>query len=103
MRQSIPGVHASKNLAAAASHFGSKVRSGLRLTPAILFGRDRDKVVEAFHGPRWFTNEAYAGPRAFDHPKILDAFAWHYVCDSPWFGNSRVFVRKEKLTLNGSG
>jgi CubicO group peptidase (beta-lactamase class C family) len=66
------------------------------------FARQNGAVVEAFHGPRWFTNESYAGPKTFDYPKTWDAFAGHYRCESPWFGSTRVFVRKGKLTLDGT-
>jgi D-alanyl-D-alanine carboxypeptidase len=66
------------------------------------FGRNNGVVVEAFHGPRWFTNERYAGPKTFDYPKGWDAFVGQYICDSPWFGSSRVFLRKRNLTLDGT-
>src|SRR5438445_5007859 len=33
------------------------------------FGREKDAVVEVFHGARWFTNERYSGPKTFDYPK----------------------------------
>jgi D-alanyl-D-alanine carboxypeptidase len=66
------------------------------------FGRDRNLVVEAFHGPRWFTNERYAGPKSFDYPKEWEAFVGHYRSDSPWFGSTRIFTRKGKLTADGS-
>jgi D-alanyl-D-alanine carboxypeptidase len=66
------------------------------------FGRDHNAVVEAFHGPRWFTNDRYAGPRTFEYPKKWDAFAGHYRNDSPWFGSTRIFVRKGTLTAEGT-
>jgi D-alanyl-D-alanine carboxypeptidase len=66
------------------------------------FGRDHNAVVEAFHGPRWFTNDRYAGPKTFEYPKEWDAFAGHYRNDSPWFGSTRIFVRKGKLTAEGT-
>ena len=66
------------------------------------FGRDHNAVVEAFHGPRWFTNDRYAGPRTFEYPKEWDAFAGHYRSDSPWFGSTRIFVRKGMLTAEGT-
>ena len=66
------------------------------------FGRDHNAVVEAFHGPRWFTNDRFAGPKTFAYPKEWDAFAGHYRNDSPWFGSARVFVRKGKLTFEGT-
>jgi D-alanyl-D-alanine carboxypeptidase len=66
------------------------------------FARDHNAVVEAFHGPRWFTNDRYAGPRTFEYPKEWDAFAGHYRNDSPWFGSTRIFVRKGVLTAEGT-
>ena len=66
------------------------------------FGRDHNNIVEAFHGPRWFTNDRYAGPRTFEYPKEWEAFAGHYRSDSPWFGSTRIFVRKGKLTAEGT-
>ena len=66
------------------------------------FGRDHNAVVEAFHGPRWFTNDRYAGPRTFEYPREWDAFAGHYRSDSPWFGSTRIFVRKGTLTAEGT-
>ena len=66
------------------------------------FGRDHNAVVEAFHGPRWFTNDRYAGPRTFPYPKEWDTFAGHYRNDSPWFGSTRIFPRKGMLTAEGT-
>jgi CubicO group peptidase (beta-lactamase class C family) len=66
------------------------------------FGRDHNAVVEAFHGPRWFMNDRYAGLRTFEYPKEWDAFAGHYRNDSPWFGSTRIFVRKGTLTAEGT-
>lgn len=66
------------------------------------FARDRNVIVEAFHGPRWFTNEHYTGAKTFDHPKEWEALAGHYRNDSPWFGSARIFARKGKLTADGT-
>ena len=66
------------------------------------FARERNMIVEAFHGPRWFTNERYTGPKTFDYPKEWEAFAGHYRNDSPWFGSTRIFARKGKLTADGT-
>src|SRR5438552_1023369 len=66
------------------------------------FGRDHNAVVEAFHGPRWFTNDRYASQKTFEYPKEWDAYAGHYRNDSPWFGSTRIFVRKGKLTAEGT-
>src|SRR5439155_24875367 len=69
---------------------------------ALEFGRDRNLVVEAFHGPRWFTHERYTGPKTFTYPAEWDAFPGHYRNDSPWFGSTRIFVRKGTLLADGA-
>ncbi len=69
---------------------------------ALEFARDKNLVVEAFHGPRWFTGERYTGPKTFDYPPEWDAFSGHYRNDSPWFGSTRIFVRKGTLVADGA-
>jgi CubicO group peptidase (beta-lactamase class C family) len=68
----------------------------------IEFGRNNGVVVEAFHGPRWFRHQRYAGPKIIDYPKAWEALVGNYRSDSPWFGNSRVYIRKGKLTVDGA-
>lgn len=65
------------------------------------FGREKGIVVEAFHGSRWWTNERYAGPKKFDYPKDWDGYTGHYNSDSPWYGSTRVVIRKGRLLLGG--
>jgi D-alanyl-D-alanine carboxypeptidase len=65
------------------------------------FGRDKDAVVETFHGSNWWTNERYSGPKSFEHPRDWEAFTGHYRSDSPWYGSTRVLFRKGRLTLDG--
>jgi CubicO group peptidase (beta-lactamase class C family) len=65
------------------------------------FSRDKDVVVEAFHGSRWWVNEHYAGPKTFDYPKEWDALTGHYRSDSPWYGSTRLVIRKGGLLLDG--
>lgn len=67
---------------------------------ALRFGRDKDGVVEVFHGPDWWTNERYSGPKVFEYPEEWDAFTGNYRSDSPWYGSSRLFVRKGRLVLD---
>jgi hypothetical protein len=67
---------------------------------ALRFGRDKDAVVEVFHGPDWWTNERYSGPKVFEYPEEWDAFTGNYRSDSPWYGSSRLFVRKGRLVLD---
>jgi hypothetical protein len=69
---------------------------------ALEFGRNRNAVVEAFHGPRWFRNERYTGPETFNYPPEWDAFSGHYRNDSAWFGSTRIFVRKGSLIADGA-
>ena len=65
------------------------------------FGRDKDLVVEAFHGADWWTNERYSGPKVFEYPEEWEAFTGRYRSDSPWYGTTRLFIRKGRLTLGG--
>jgi hypothetical protein len=63
------------------------------------FNREKDQVVEAFHGNDWYTNQNYVGPRQFDFPKQWAAFVGHYRNDNPWWGSAFIFLRKGKLWL----
>lgn len=65
------------------------------------FGREKDLVVEAFHGADWWTNERYSGAKKFDYPKEWDAYTGHFHSDSPWYGSVRVLIRKGELLLGG--
>jgi D-alanyl-D-alanine carboxypeptidase len=65
------------------------------------FSREQGKVVEAFHGARWWTNERYSGPKTFKYPAEWDAYAGHYQSDSPWYDSTRLVVRKGQLLVEG--
>lgn len=65
------------------------------------FGREKELVVEAFHGSDWWTNERYSGPRNFEYPKEWEAFTGHYRSDSPWYGSTRLVIRKGRLRVGG--
>lgn len=65
------------------------------------FGRDKDVVVEAFHGGDWWTNERYTGPKKFEYPKEWDAYTGHFHSDSPWYGSVRLVIRKGELLVGG--
>jgi D-alanyl-D-alanine carboxypeptidase len=67
----------------------------------LVFGREEGKVVEVGHGSDWYTNDRYEGPRAFDHPKGWDAYAGRYRHESPWYGSTRVVLRRGALWLEG--
>jgi D-alanyl-D-alanine carboxypeptidase len=63
------------------------------------FGRDKGKVVEAFYGGEWFTNERYVGLRQFPPPPQWASYVGHYCAAHPWFNNFRIVLRKGKLWL----
>jgi hypothetical protein len=65
------------------------------------FGRDKKQVVEVFHGQNWWINERYFGPKVFGYLQAWDAFVGHYRSDSPWYGGTRVVIRKGRLLLDG--
>jgi len=63
------------------------------------FGRDRGKVVEAFHGDDWYTNAKYRGRKTFSCPKEWERLKGHYRSHNPWLTNFRVVLRKGSLAL----
>jgi CubicO group peptidase (beta-lactamase class C family) len=63
------------------------------------FGRTDGKVVEAFYGGEWFTNERYVGLRQFPSPPQWTGYVGHYRAAHPWFNNFRIVLRKGKLWL----
>jgi hypothetical protein len=65
------------------------------------FGREKDIVVEAFHGANWWTNERYSGARKFEYPREWDAYTGHFHSDSPWYGSTRIVIRKGELLVGG--
>ncbi len=65
------------------------------------FGREDQKVTEAFHGADWYMGANYSGPKTFDAPKEWEAYVGHYSNDSPWYGDLRIVLRKGQLYQNG--
>ena len=65
------------------------------------FVRENQQVTQAYHGPDWFAGARYNGPRSFDSPKEWAGFTGHYFNDSPWYGDSRVVLRRGQLFLDG--
>jgi D-alanyl-D-alanine carboxypeptidase len=77
--------------------------SGDKESPAnAAASKPKPPVTEVSYGPDWYTNEAYSGPKAFHIPEDYAAFIGHYRSDSPWGGDARVFVQKDRLMLSGS-
>jgi D-alanyl-D-alanine carboxypeptidase len=65
------------------------------------FGRENQQVTQAFHGPNWYLGEKYTGPKAFETKKDWDGFVGHYNNDSPWYGDTRIVMRKGQLFVDG--
>jgi CubicO group peptidase (beta-lactamase class C family) len=69
---------------------------------ALAFGRSNGRVVDVSWGGDWYPNDAYQGAREFPVPAHWQALAGHYRNEDPWQGSVRVFVLKDRLTINGS-
>lgn len=65
------------------------------------FVRENRQVTQAFHGPDWYAGPRYTGPRSFEVRKEWEGFVGHYYNDSPWYGDTRVVLRKGQLYLEG--
>ena len=63
------------------------------------FGRDGNRVVEAFHGQGWYVGEGYSGPNSFHYPEEWDSFAGHYRTYNFGMTNFRIVIRKDSLLL----
>jgi CubicO group peptidase (beta-lactamase class C family) len=66
------------------------------------FVRENQQVTQAVYGSDWYLSEKYKGPKTFEAKKEWDAFVGHYHNDSPWYGDTRVVMRKGQLFLDGS-
>ncbi len=66
------------------------------------FARENQQVTQAVYGPDWYLGEKYKGSKTFEAKKEWDAFVGHYHNDSPWYGDTRVVMRKGQLFLDGS-
>lgn len=65
------------------------------------FGRENQQVTQAYHGPTWYLGERYNGPKTFTTKKEWNGYEGHYSNDSPWYGDTRVVLRKGELFLDG--
>ena len=65
------------------------------------FVRENQQVTQAYHGADWYAGEHYNGPRTFAAHKEWEGFVGHYFNDSPWYGDSRVVLRRGQLFLDG--
>jgi D-alanyl-D-alanine carboxypeptidase len=67
----------------------------------INFVRENNKVTEVSYGGDWYAGASYNGPRTFESPKEWEGYVGHYYCDSPWYGDTRIVLRKGKLFSDG--
>ena len=58
---------------------------------------EKREIVEVTHGPDWYTNDRYDGPKTFDVPESWLAFVGAYRNYSPWFPFFEIYLRKGKL------
>ena len=64
----------------------------------VRFERNENKeIVEVFHGPNWYVNNVYEGPKTFSVPESWTAHEGAYRNYSPWFPFFEIFIRKGKL------
>ena len=66
------------------------------------FVRENQQVTQAVYGSDWYLSEKYNGPKTFESKKEWDAFVGHYNNDSPWYGDTRVVMRKGQLFVDGA-
>jgi D-alanyl-D-alanine carboxypeptidase len=65
------------------------------------FVRENQQVTQAYYGSNWYLGEKYTGPKIFDTKKEWESFVGHYHNDSPWYGDTRVVMRKGQLFIDG--
>jgi CubicO group peptidase (beta-lactamase class C family) len=65
------------------------------------FVRENQQVTQAYHGANWYLGEKYTGPKTFETRKEWEGFVGHYVNDSPWYGDTRIVMRKGQLLVEG--
>jgi D-alanyl-D-alanine carboxypeptidase len=63
------------------------------------FGRQADRVVEAYCGPDVFVRRGCAAAATQEPPAAWHAYAGHYRCHNPWLNNFRVVLRRDRLLL----
>lgn len=65
------------------------------------FVRENQQVTQAYYGADWYMGSRYNGPRTFEVRKDWEGLAGHYYNDSPWYGDTRVVLRKGQLYVDG--
>lgn len=65
------------------------------------FARENQQVTQVLHGPDWYMGAKYNGPKTFETKKEWEGYVGHYQNDSPWYGDTRVVLRKGQLFVDG--
>jgi CubicO group peptidase (beta-lactamase class C family) len=65
------------------------------------FVRDKGQVTEAYYGSDWYAGANYSGPKTFSNEKVYESYVGHYTNDSPWYGDTRIVLRKGHLYVDG--
>jgi CubicO group peptidase (beta-lactamase class C family) len=65
------------------------------------FVRENQQVTQAYHGANWYLGEKHTGPKTFETKKEWEGFVGHYHNDSPWYGDTRIVMRKGQLFVEG--
>jgi len=65
------------------------------------FVRENQQVTQVYHGANWYLGEKYTGPKTFETKKEWEGFVGHYNNDSPWYGDTRIVMRKGQLFIEG--
>jgi CubicO group peptidase (beta-lactamase class C family) len=66
------------------------------------FVRENQQVTQAFYGPDWYAGAKYVGPQSFETNKQWEGLVGHYYNDSPWYGGTRVVMRRGQLFMDGT-
>lgn len=77
--------------------------TGELATYPLVFARQKGKVVAILHGPDWYANTSYVGPKQFPSPAEYAAYVGHYVNHNPEGGDLRIFVQKGVLMMSPGG
>jgi D-alanyl-D-alanine carboxypeptidase len=64
--------------------------------------KPKPPVIEVSYRDKWFANPVYTGPINFKVRAEWSAFVGYYRSDSPWGGDARVYVLKDRLVLAGT-
>jgi D-alanyl-D-alanine carboxypeptidase len=65
------------------------------------FTRDKDKVTEAYYGSDSYAGPAHVSNKTMVAPKEWQGYVGHYYNDSPWYGDSRIVLRRGQLFVDG--